>query len=72
MPARSMQKPPPPPTGGGIPYISDGDACRKIQIKPLRGDPCGCGSSLNGPLREISVWSVSFLCGQCRFLYAQY
>jgi len=40
MPARSMQKPPP-PLGGGIPYKSDGDARREIQIKPLRETKVG-------------------------------
>ena len=33
MQARSMQKPPH-PGGGKIPYKSDGDARRKIQINP--------------------------------------
>ena len=50
------------PGGSGVlPYKSDWDACRNIQIKPLRETNvgCGCGSSLSWPLREISVWSVA-------------
>ena len=31
----------------------------KFKLNPLMGIQCGCGSSLNGPLREISLWSVS-------------
>ena len=32
--------------GGGLPYENDGDARRKIRIKPPKGDQSGCGSGL--------------------------
>ena len=32
------------PPGGGLPYITDGDACRNFQKKPLKVT-IGCGSS---------------------------
>ena len=35
---------------GGLPYKSDGDACRKIQIKPApapKGDICGVSEWAN-------------------------
>ena len=44
---------------GGLLYQSDGDAQHKMKIKPPKEDQCRCGSSLNWPLKEISVWSIS-------------
>ena len=39
------------------PYKINGDAHRKVQIKPS-GDQCGCGLRLNWPLKEGFVWSA--------------
>ena len=35
--------------GGGLPYESDGDACRKIRIKPLKETNLGVVQALFDP-----------------------
>ena len=45
-------------TCGGIPCKKKGMLVG-IKIKPLSETKAGCGSSLNWPLKEICVWSLS-------------
>jgi len=44
-----LRSKPPNPGEGGLPYESDGDARRKIRIKPLKETNLGVGQALFDP-----------------------